>query len=69
MFLTIYIIVFRSRPLAYEPPEEIADLCIEVRADRVAKMELAMENGTCSLRSWVPDDQDIEDEQTIVLSR
>ena len=60
---------FRSRPLEYEPPEEIADVCFETRAARLPLMEQAMENSSCSLKAWVPDPQDIDDEERIILSR
>ena len=71
MSLTICIkfSLFSNRPLQFDPPEEIAAACIETRTARRAKMEEAMENSTCTLTAWVPDAQDIEDEQEIVLSR
>ena len=32
-------------------------------------MEQAMEKSSCALKAWVPDDQDVEDEERVVLSR
>ena len=65
----LFISFFRSRPLEYSPPEEIADTCSDTRAARLASMEQALDGSACSFRAWVPDSQDIEDEEEIVLSR
>ena len=65
----LFISFFRCRPLEYAPPEEIADACTEARATRLPKMEQALLESACSLGAWVPDAQDIEDEEVVVLSK
>ena len=62
-------IFFSSKPLEYDPPEEIADACNQTRAARLPMMEQALESSTSTLKAWVPDDQDVEDEEKIVLSK
>ena len=32
-------------------------------------MEQALQESRCSLKAWIPDSQDIQDEEAIVLSR
>ena len=57
------------RPLVYTPPDEIASTCNDMRDARLPKMEQAFRESRCSLKAWIPDKRDIEDEEEIVLSR
>ena len=67
-FIRLYVFMFR-RLLSYTPPEEIASTCNDMRDARLPKMEQAFRESRCSLKAWIPDKRDIEDEEEIVLSR
>ena len=60
-----------SKPLPYNPPDDMAEICREYRERRVEDMieELNMFDEDNSDYDWTPNETDIEEIERAILSR